>query len=179
MELQLRPLEPNDGCKSLSLGDAAFTPLKTFLAKDAKRLHSENLAKTFVLTEPTEQGCSVRAYFTLLCTHVTVKSLAEPLHVEGGFKYTEYPAVKLARLAVASDLQGKGVGGALVDFAIGLAVEHVMPNAGCRLLVLDAKEQSVGFYKKKGFSSMGPVVDGEVQHTAMFIDLHRLPTGTE
>jgi predicted GNAT family N-acyltransferase len=174
LEFQLRPIDADDKCRSLSLGDDAFTPLKTFLAREAKKLHRENLAKTFVMVEEAENGCRVHAYITLLCTHVSVQSFSEPLAVDGGFRYTDYPAVKLARLAVSKDLQGNNIGGTLVDFAIGLAVEHVMPHAGCRFLVLDAKEKSVGFYEKKGFTKMGTVVDGDAKHTAMFIDLHRL-----
>ena len=111
---------------------------------------------------------------TVLCTHVRVEQFTEPLNVEGGFQYKDYPAVKLARLAVDSDLQNRGAGGALVDFVIGLAAEHIMPHAGCRFLVLDVKPNSVAFYKKKGFTKMGPVQDGEASHTAMFMDLHKL-----
>jgi GNAT superfamily N-acetyltransferase len=172
LELQLRPITGSDQCRSLRLGDETLTPLKTFLAREAKRLDQENLAKTFVLVEP--ETARVRAYVTLLCTHVKVEQFPQPLAVDGGFKYKDYPAVKLARLAVHSDLQGQGAGSSLVEFAIGLAVEHIMPNAGCRFLVLDAKAQSVAFYEKKGFTRMGPVQDGDEQLTAMFIDLHRL-----
>jgi GNAT superfamily N-acetyltransferase len=164
-------LHPDDGCRSLRLGDESLTPLKTFLSREAKRLHQENLAKTFVLVEPG--SIRVRAYVTLLCTHVKVEQFNEPLAVDG-FRYKDYPAVKLARLAVDASLQGQGAGSSLVDFAVALAAEHIMPNAGCRFLVLDAKPNSVTFYEKKGFSKMGPVQDGNEQHTAMFIDLHKL-----
>jgi GNAT superfamily N-acetyltransferase len=172
LALDLRALDPADGCKSLRLGDEALTPLKTFLSREAKRLHQENLARTFVLVEPGETR--VRGYVTLLCTHVKVEQFDEPLALDGGFRYKDYPAVKLARLAVDAGLQGNGAGSALVDFAVALAAEHIMPHAGCRFLVLDAKPNSVGFYEKKGFSKMGPVQDGEQAYTAMFIDLHKL-----
>ncbi len=152
------------------MGDDVFTPLKTFLAREAKKLHRENLAKTFVLVEAGE--ARIKAYITLLCTQVTAEQFSEPLAVEGGFKYKDYPAVKIGRLAVHKDLQGQGAGGALVDFAIGVSAEHIMPNAGCRFIVLDAKAQSIPFYQRKGFSEMGPVLDGGTDHTAMFVDLH-------
>lgn len=117
----------------------------------------------------------VRAYVTVLCTHVKVEQFNHPLAVDGGFKYADYPALKLARLAVDSSLQGQGAGSTLVDFVIGLAVDRVMPNVGCRFLVLDAKPNSVTFYEKKGFSRMGQVQDGDdPQTTAMFVDLHKL-----
>jgi len=41
--LEFRELHPDDVCTALSLGDAGFTPLKTFLRKEAKRLHKDNL----------------------------------------------------------------------------------------------------------------------------------------
>lgn len=174
MALDLRSLDPGDGCQSLKLGDAALNPLKSFLRGEAKRLHKENLAKTFVMVEPGQ--AVVRAYVTVLCTHVAVQQFTEPLAVDGGFRYKDYPAIKLARLAVDARWQGQGVGGVLVDFVMGLAVDHVMPNAGCRFLVLDAKPNSVSFYESKGFTKMGQVVDGPNATTGMFIDLHKIKT---
>lgn len=172
MALQLRALDPGDGCRSLSLGQAALTPLKTFLAREAKKLHHENLARTFVLVE--DGDARIQAYITLLCTHVTVEQFEQPLAVDGGFQYRDYPAVKIGRLAVDKRLQGQKAGSALVEFAIGVAADSIMPHAGCRFLVLDAKAESVGFYLKKGFTSMGPTTDSKVRHTTMFIDLHKL-----
>jgi len=40
---ELRELSPRDGCNALSLGDQAFAPLKSFLRKEAKKLHQEHL----------------------------------------------------------------------------------------------------------------------------------------
>lgn len=171
MAYELRALDDGDGCNSLSLGEQALVPLKTFLRKEAKRLHRDNLAKTFVLVETGETR--VLAYVTLVCTHVAVQQFGAPAPVDG-FKYADYPAVKLARLAVDSDLQGQGVGAQLVDFAVALTEEHIMPHAGCRFLVVDAKPNSVGFYQHKGFSKMGVADDGGQAFTTMFIDLHRL-----
>jgi predicted N-acetyltransferase YhbS len=168
---ELRGLDSQDGCNSLSLGDAALTPLKTFLRKEAKKLHQENLARTFVLVE--KNGTRVLAYITTLCTQVSVQQFDASALVDG-FRYKDFPAIKLARLAVDTELQGQGVGGQLVDFVIGLAVEHVMPHTGCRFLIVDAKATSVLFYERKGFSKIGQVVDSEQTLTPMFIDLHRL-----
>jgi GNAT superfamily N-acetyltransferase len=174
LPLVLRALDPRDDCRRIAFGDAVFAPLKSFLAKSAKQLHAENLAKTFVLVDDNFEPNRVKAYVTLLCTHVLVKQLPAPLDVDGGFRYEDYPAMKIARLAVTQELQGQGIGSKLIDFCIGMAVEYVMPHAGCRLLVLDAKAPSVPFYRRKGFTEMGPVEDDANGHTAMFIDMHRL-----
>ena len=170
MDLELRELDQGDGCSALSLGDAAFTPLKIFLKKEAKKLHKSNLARTFVVAKSGET--KVMGYVTTLCTQISVQQFQEQVPIEE-FKYKDYPAIKLARLAVNADLQGKGVGSRLVDFIVGLAVEHVMPHTGCRFLVVDSKPQSVDFYEKKGFKRIGDAGGDDQPYTTMFIDLHR------
>lgn len=172
MSYEIRALADDDGCTSLSLGDPALVPLKTFPRKEAKRLHKDSLARTFVLVETGQ--AKVLAYVTLVCTHVAVEQFGAPAPVDG-FKYADYPAVKLARLAVDASLQGQGVGSQLVDFAVALTEEFIMPHAGCRFLVVDSKPNSIGFYQRKGFVRVGAAEDGAAAFTTMFVDLHRLP----
>ena len=171
MALAIRALDAADNCSSLSLGEASLQRLKTFLKRDAQRYHRENVARTFVVTETGQR--KVKAYLTLVCTHVEVGSFeaAPPLE---GYRHKEFPAVKLARLAVDSSLQRQGIGGQLVDFALGIVIEQVMPHAGCRFLILDAKPTSVSFYKAKGFKTIGDIPDDGETLTVMAIDLHRL-----
>lgn len=175
MVYELRALAEGDGCNSLSLGDAGLLPLKTFLRKEAKRLHHDDLARTFVLVEAGQTR--VLAYTTLVCTHVSVQQFGSPAPV-GGFRYADYPAVKPARLAVDGSLQGQGVGSQLVDFSIGLTTQHIMPHAGCRFMVVDAKPGSVGFYRRKGFVEVGRTAQGQAT-TTMFVDLHRIATAAD
>lgn len=171
MSFKLRELASGDGCNALSLGNPAFAPLKSFLRKEAKKLHQEHLARTFVLVPKGD--VKVLAYITTLCTHVAVEQFDEQSVVEG-FRYKDYPAIKLARLAVDISLRGQGIGSQLVDFVIGLVTEHVMPCTGCRFLVVDAKPESVAFYKAKGFLPIGHSTDGQAAMTTMFIDLRRV-----
>lgn len=171
MNIELRELHQDDGCNGLSLGDQSFTPLKTFLRKEAKKLHQGNLARTFVIAEKDQT--KVLAYVTTLCTQISVEELKHSAQIEQ-FKYTDYPAIKLARLAVDISLQGKGIGGRLVEFVIGIALEHIMPHTGCRFLVVDSKPQSIGFYESKGFKRIGEAETTDEHYTTMFIDLHHL-----
>lgn len=172
MSFELRELSPADGCNALSLGDLAFSPLKTFLRKEAKKLHQEHLARTFVLVPQGET--KVLAYITTLCTHVAVEQFDEYEEVLDGFRYKDYPAIKLARLAVDASLKRQGVESQLVDFVIGLITDHVMPHTGCRFFVVDSKPESVNFYVAKGFVPIGVNNDGESATTTMFIDLKRV-----
>jgi GNAT superfamily N-acetyltransferase len=171
VSFELRELAPGDGCNALSLGSQAFTPLKSFLRKEAKSLHLAYLARTFVLVPQGET--KVLVYITTLCTHVAVEQFDEHAVLDG-FRYKDYPAIKLARLAVDISLQGQGVGGQLVDFVIGLITDRVMPYTGCRFLVVDAKPESVRFYTAKGFLPIGPHSDGATHAMTMYIDLRRV-----
>lgn len=171
MAFELRELLAGDGCNAISLGDMAFAPLKTFLRREAKKLHQEHLARTFVLVPKGET--KVLAYVTTLCTHVAVEQFDEEAILEG-FRYRDYPAIKLARLAVDVSLRRQGIGNQLVDFVVGLITEHVMPHTGCRFLVVDAKPESINFYSTKGFLPIGRNDGGESATTTMFIDLRRV-----
>jgi hypothetical protein len=66
-EFVLRALSPDDNVSGLSLGEAAFTPLKTFLKKHSKRYHACNAAKTYVFANKAKPP-KVFAYVTLICS---------------------------------------------------------------------------------------------------------------
>lgn len=168
---ELRLLDEGDSCGALKLGEPELTPLKIFLKRHAKRFHRTNLARTFVVVESGKT--TVIAYVTLLCTQIRVAQLNGGAG-EDEFPYDDYPALRLARLAVDARHQKVGLGGRIVDFVMSLAKDQIMPNAGCRFLILDAKPGSVTFYEKKGFSKIGDVPDGNAPHALMFVDLHRL-----
>lgn len=63
-----------------------------------------------------------------------------------------FPAVKLGRLAVHRELQGKGVGSAIMDLIIGEVADTGALCAG-RLIVVDADNEPavLDFYRKVGF----------------------------
>ena len=176
MSYEIRVLGEDDGCNALSLGNPAFAPLKAFLRKEAKKLHRENVARTFVLVE--KGATRVWAYVTTLCTQVSVEQLGQPNLVDG-FRYKDFPAIKVARLAVDSAMQGQGIGPQLLDFVIGFAADNVMPFTGCRFLIVDSKPESVSFYERKGFSKIGAESGGEQTLTPMYLDLHRLTSAND
>lgn len=65
-----------------------------------------------------------------------------------------YPAVKVGRLGVAREYQGKRIGENLMSF---LKVFFIVRNkTGCRYITLDAYPKSVGFYERSGFKPMKP-----------------------
>jgi GNAT superfamily N-acetyltransferase len=58
--------------------------------------------------------------------------------------------VRLRQMAVLNDLQGKGVGRALMNFA-----ENIARDGGYRILRMHARENALGFYEKVGYKVKG------------------------
>ena len=56
--------------------------------------------------------------------------------------------VRLRQMAVTNDLQGKGIGRALMQFAENLARDH-----GFRKITMHARSNAVGFYEKLGYKT--------------------------
>jgi len=54
--------------------------------------------------------------------------------------------VRLRQMAVLNDLQGKGIGRALMNFA-----ENLARDRGYRTLSMHARKNAVGFYEKMGY----------------------------
>jgi ribosomal protein S18 acetylase RimI-like enzyme len=58
--------------------------------------------------------------------------------------------VRLRQMAVLNDLQGKGIGRALMNFA-----ENLARDRGYRTIRMHARLNAVGFYEKVGYRSKG------------------------
>ena len=54
--------------------------------------------------------------------------------------------VRLRQMAVLNDLQGKGIGRALMNFA-----ENIARDSGYRKLRMHARKNALGFYEKMGY----------------------------
>jgi GNAT superfamily N-acetyltransferase len=55
--------------------------------------------------------------------------------------------VRLRQMAVLNDLQGKGIGRALMNFA-----ENLARDRGYKVISMNARKNAVGFYEKMGYS---------------------------
>ena len=166
-EYEVARLSPEHGVRGLSLGAEEFTPLKRFLAKEARNYENFSLARTYVACE---QGSStVRGYVSIVCGEVAAK-----IETADGVNFPyNYPAIKIARLAVDARHNGAGLGRSLVDLAIGIGKEIICPSVGCRFAVVDAKRTSVPFYKKCGFTLLETEENRNTEHPLMFLDLLR------
>jgi len=87
------------------------------------------------------------------------------------------PVLRLARLAVASDQRGQGVGRVLLRGVFTLAWRKA-DDLGCVGVVVDAKPEAVGFYERLGFVPLacrGGLLGDRPAPTPMFLELRAIP----
>ena len=90
------------------------------------------------------------------------------------------PALRLARLGVATRAQGVGVGKALLRHVLGLALEQ-RDRLGCVGIVTDAKPDAVSFYRSLGFVPVEGVREGLLhgEPTPMFLAIGTIATAID
>ena len=171
-ELVLRPLRPDDAIGGIKSGDVRFAALSQFAKKRAKKYETEHLARTYVVADAAGK---LKAYVTLVCSEVASE---DPLldAADIGYRHDTYPAVKIARLLVDHRARGGELGRLLVDFALGVARTEICPAIGCRFVVVDAKQDSVGFYLKQGFTMIDTQENRGRDAPVMYVDLFKAAT---
>ncbi|MEZ5454493.1 MAG: GNAT family N-acetyltransferase [Thiothrix sp.] len=172
--LLIRLLHPDDKPGKFSLGSQEFQPLKTFLKRDAHAHDKANISKTFVLVEGEEPVNRIFGYVTLVCSEIANANDTRLDDCEQANRYPTFPAVKLARLAIHKDLQGYGLGQQMLWWTVAHIMQNVVPHAGCRFLVVDAKKGAVKFYEKAGFTLLDTPDNIHADSSVMFIDLQKL-----
>lgn len=76
---------------------------------------------------------------------------------------TEPNTVRLRQMAVLNNLQGKGVGRALMQFA-----ENIARDRGYRFIMMHARKTATGFYEKLGYEIKGTdFVEVTLPHVVM------------
>ena len=58
--------------------------------------------------------------------------------------------MRLRQMAVQNNLQGRGIGASMMNFA-----EHVARDAGYKKLTMHARKSAIGFYEKLGYKVLG------------------------
>ena len=111
------------------------------------------------------------AYVTLVCGQIEAAENARALNLEGAdYRYSHYPAVKIARLAVTTPYRRFGLGRRLVAFSLARA-QDISGLAGCRFVVVDAKAPAVAFYENCGFRLLDTADNRARREPIMFFDL--------
>ena len=77
---------------------------------------------------------------------------------------------RLRQMAVQNNLQGKGIGASMMNFA-----ENVARDAGYKKIMMHARKTAIGFYKKLGYSVTGKeFTEISIPHVVMDKKLHFL-----
>ncbi len=154
--------------------DCGNRALNDFLnTEEVERYEKEGLGRTFLVYSKGK----VVAYFTTSFDSIRIEYLT---HVKSFSRFAEMkieslPAVKIGRLGVAKELHRRGIGRILIKYIIGMALE-LGGKMGVRLLIVQAKPESITFYEKCGFALTVAVKRERGRHNrTMFLDLHHIP----
>lgn len=175
LEIEIRPIKPGDRLTGLSLGNPKFAVLKTFVQRHAQTYERQSLARTYAAFNVAEND-RIAGYITLVCGEVIIGDDDDALvrHEELKYLYNQYPAVKIARLAVDRRVQGRGIGEGLVNLALGISRDSICPNVGCRFVMVDSKKEAVPFYDRVGFTTLDTPANRSREEPVMFIDLSKV-----
>lgn len=125
--------------------DCGKPPLNEWLQRHARQAQASGSAKTFVVAEAKR----VAGYFSL--TVGQIDTLDAPERIRKGMGQYPLPVVILARLAVATQDQGRGLGVGLLQDAIRRTL-MIAEQAGVRaMLTHPIDEEAAQFYSRFGF----------------------------
>ena len=148
MKIEIRLLQKND---ALTHFDCGVVELNQFLKQYAKQNQFRHYIGTTYVAVVAD---IIIGYLSVSAGSVRIEKFSSEL----GRKLPKYPLpiLRLTRLAVDLKYQNRGIGKQLLKFALKLALMQ-KERFGCFALVVDAKENSVGFYEAYGFEEIGIV----------------------
>jgi ribosomal protein S18 acetylase RimI-like enzyme len=132
--------------------DCGSPPLNAFLRETARQHFKRGLSRTFVLVDGTgAENKKILGYLSLTMCRVHGHEL--PIGISKDYP-REICGVKLARLAVAKEQHGRGLGTRLLMAAMQKSLE-VFELAGGIGLFVDAKDdRAKAFYEKFGLVAL-------------------------
>ncbi len=137
--------EPLSAKHRLEGFDCAKPALNDWLLRHARQAQGSGSAKTFVVAE----GDRVAGYFSL--TVGQIDTLDAPERIRQGMGRYPVPVVVLARLAVSSQDQGRGIGFGMLQDAIRRTMV-IAEQAGIRaMLTHPLDDEAERFYTRFGF----------------------------
>lgn len=168
-DLVVRPLEPSDERSTFRSGDIDLD--RFFQRYAGQNQFRHHIGTTWIAVHEAR----IFGFATVSAAHLEVGDLPGPLRR----KLPAYPlpVLRLARLAVAEDTKGLGVGRVLLRAVFALAW-RMADDFGCVGVAVDAKAEAVGFYERLGFSALAHAKGGlgdRPEPTAMFLELGAIP----
>jgi len=160
-ELRIAQLQEGMAVGEFDCGDAE---LNEFLQCNAVLCSAQGITQTYVAFDGNRPVA-----FVGICTDALKLSRDEMRDEFGMDKcHPDYPAMKIARLAVVKERQGRSLGTMMVRYAVGKAF-RISAEVGCRFVTADAYPGQVAFYEKCGFVRNQKDSSGE--NVSMRLDL--------
>jgi GNAT superfamily N-acetyltransferase len=165
----IRQLHANDDRSRFRSGDP---DLDRFLAKyAAQNQFRHHIGVTYVAVDDDDV---IVGYLTVAAASLEADHL--PTSVRKKLPLYPLPVLRVARLATDERFKGRGIGKALLRYAFTLA-QRMEADYGCIGVVVDAKQDAVGFYEGYGFDAL-EVLEGESparpKPTPMFLSLKEI-----
>jgi GNAT superfamily N-acetyltransferase len=161
--MEIRALRPEDDRSAFRSGEPALDRFfHQYAGQNQFRLY---LGVTYVAVE----AGAICGYVTVSPRHVDLEQI--PAALRKKLPHYPIPVLGLARLAVDESARSKGVGLALLRFALALA-SRMADEVGCFGVVVDAKPDAVHFYEKYGFRPLEVLEggsDARPQPTVMWL----------
>lgn len=153
--------------------DCGNSDLNDFLYNDSKEYMQKRLAVTYVI----EQGEDIAGYFSVLNDKLTVNEVPASVwrKIKKLFSHrkhrSDYPAVKVGRLAVDVRYQGNQIGSDILNFVKQMFCHN--NRTGCLFITVDAFRDALPFYFKNGFQRLD-TFDLDNSTIQLYYDLNQL-----
>ena len=172
MTVTVRRLKPGDGRTAFRSGNIDLDRFFALYAGQNQFRH--HIGTTYVAVDANG---TIQGFATVAASELTSKRLSGASRKR--LPAYPIPILRLARLAVDQRAQGRGVAQALLRTVFALA--HKMSvDMGCVGVVVDAKPEAAGFYRKLGFIALeteAGLLGDRPQPLPMFLELGAIPKG--
>ncbi|MBF0552244.1 MAG: GNAT family N-acetyltransferase [Deltaproteobacteria bacterium] len=156
--------------------DCADPDLNDFIRNDAELHRNELIVETYEFRSISD--AQLVAFVSLANDCLALETNRQKRVICNRVRYySQYPAVKIARLGVAAYCQNVGIGSELINIIKELFTTN--NRTGCRFITVDAYNNSptIKFYQKNDFEFLRDD-DGDEKTRIMYYDLKRFVYNT-
>lgn len=172
---KIRRLQKEEIIKSFNCGDA---DLNDFILNESVAYRKALLAVSYIIADENNPD-NVLAYCSLANDRISITDFENKTAFNRFRKHRfvnekrlkSYPAAKICRLAVQTEVKGNHLGTDLLNLIKDYFV--VDNKTGCRFITVDAYASAVPFYLKNGFVPLTTDDDDSVTHL-LYFDLAEL-----